>query len=117
MKGYTGCLCPGDTLTYECTVVGGNTLVWRGSALSCPSTDNEIVLLLSDRISLSKSCNNGTVTAKFIRIADTYISQLNVTWTRDLIGESIECMHEYDAIEDANVTVTFGSLNISNGGS
>ena len=41
------CICPGDTLTYECTVVGLGVTVWTGSAFSCPSSNNEIALLHS----------------------------------------------------------------------
>ena len=32
--GNTGCLCPGDTLQFDCTNEGGGTTIWRGTLLS-----------------------------------------------------------------------------------
>ena len=50
----TNCTCPGYTVTYECTVMGGVGTVWRGSAVNCENSANEMLLLhncfgLSDR--------------------------------------------------------------------
>ena len=42
------CICPGETLTYKCTVLGerGGTTVWQGSAFNC--TSRQISLFHSD---------------------------------------------------------------------
>ena len=51
----SGCTCPGYT-TFECTIqsgLGGAT-VWKGSALDCIKSNNEIVLLHS-RFGLDRS--------------------------------------------------------------
>ena len=46
----SGCACPGDTLTYECTVVGAGSTIWTGSAFNC-SNSNYMILLLHNRFS------------------------------------------------------------------
>ena len=43
----SGCACPGDTLTYECTIMSvlGGATVWTGTALALNCLYGEIVLL------------------------------------------------------------------------
>ena len=91
--------CAGDTLTYECTVVGGilgGATVWKGTAFDCPL--NEIALLHSRFINRTFGvCNNGAIVARSLLVEGnntTYISQLNVTVTSDMAGETIMCVHD-----------------------
>ena len=109
----TCCPDPSDVtlLTFECSVIGrpvGST-VWRGSAFDCPN--EEIVLLHSLFMSKSGSygmCNNGSIVGRGLRSENgCYTSQLNVTVTPDMIGKSIECVHD-----DITSTSTVGTLNI-----
>ena len=92
-----GCVCPGDTLTYKCTVMGEAVTIWTGSALHCTSTSNEIVLLHSRFLyngngQLLSHCSNRTIVARIISVeGNNYTSQLNVTVTPDTAGETIEC--------------------------
>ena len=89
----SGCVCPGDTLTYECTVMGEVATIWTGSALHCTSTNNEIVLLHS-RFGNGQlnSCRYGAIVASSLSVEDNnYTSQLNVTVTPDIAGKTIEC--------------------------
>ena len=110
------CQCPGDIVTYECTVIGGQggTTVWTGSAFHCPSSDHMIQLVHGHFASEKGSvryCNDGDIVARGLRVENnSYTSQLNVTLTSDLAGESIECFHD----DGINFT-TVGLLNITAG--
>ena len=84
------CNCVGDTLTFECTVMTGRGTIWRGSAFNCDSSGNEIILLNSS--DGDETCNSGMITGRVIkREGNNYTSQLNVTFSSDLIGRTIEC--------------------------
>jgi hypothetical protein len=90
-----GCICPGDTLIYECTVVGGSSTVWTGNAFICPP-QNEIVLVHSRFESangISHSCNNGAIMGRSLAVeGDNYTSQLNLTITLETAGKTITCI-------------------------
>ena len=92
----TSCTCPGYTVTYECTVMGGIGTVWRGSAINCENSANEVFLLhnrfgLSDR-DYTKTCNNGTISGRGVRVTGGfYTSQLSVKISLDLLGKTVEC--------------------------
>ena len=94
----SGCACPGDTLTYECTVVGGprGVTVWTGSGFDCAA--NEIVL--SHKRFLNGtfgSCNNGAIVARSVSVeGNNYISQLNVS--SDIAGKTIKCLYDNGTI-------------------
>ena len=70
--------------------------VWRGSAFDCSS--EEIILLHNRFTSLNGAygqCNNGSIVGRNLGTdSGRYTSQLNVTATPDIIGKSIECLHE-----------------------
>ena len=86
------CNCIGDTLTFEleCTVMTGKGTIWRGSAFDCDSSGNEIILLNSSVG--DETCNSGNITGRVIeRERNNYTSQLNVIYSTDLIGRTIEC--------------------------
>ena len=100
-ESRNGCVCLGDTLTYNCTVIGslGGATIWRGSALSgCHPNDDEIVLLHS-RFTMSNGgtfgvCNNGDIVGRSIGIeGSNYTSQLNVIVTPDIIQKTIMCIN------------------------
>ena len=91
-----GCVDPGDTLTYECTVMGGVATIWAGSASDCPLSGNEIVLLHNRFVhsEISVSCNNGSIVARGLYVDhenNNYTSQLNVTVTPGTVGKTIIC--------------------------
>ena len=109
--------CSEYTFTYECTVVGrpSGMTVWRGSAFDC--IQKEIVLLHSqftsenDGIRAHGVCNNGSIVGEGRKIENgSYTSQLNVNATSDIIGKTIECVHD----EAGNVSVV-GLLTIMAG--
>ena len=117
ISGYTlsnGCVCLGDTLTYNCTVMGsfGGATTWRGTALrECQPNDDEIVLLHS-RFTMSNGgnfgeCNNGDIVGRSLGVeGSNYSSQLNVTVTPDVIGKNIMCINEATSSEIVQFSVT-----------
>ena len=94
------CVCPRDTLTYECTAIGipGGATVWTGTALSsCPS--GEIVLLHSHFTSsggISRSCDGARVAQSLFVQDNLYTLRLNITVLHNTEGETITCL--YDAM-------------------
>ena len=111
------CASPGlrycDTLTFECTVVGGFGTVWRGLAFDCENSNNEITLLHSRFVNGTiGTCNNDSIIGRSIgdENGTCFTSQLSVTITPDIIGNTIECIH--DDYEHVNTTVV-GSFTIS----
>ena len=117
----TGCLCPGDVVTYKCTTVKVTTMIWRGSVFSvlCPRDVQELVVVYQDITFQDSgyiaSCNGGAIRASSVR-AETesadlvYSSQLNVTLTSDMIGKSIKCF-----VDDGTSEIIIDSLNIKDG--
>ena len=108
------CASPGlrycDTLTFECTVVGGLGTVWRGSAFDCENSNNEITLLHSRFVNGTiGTCNNDSIIGRSIGVENgtCFTSQLSIMISPDLIGKTIECLHD-----DYNTTVV-GSFTIS----
>ena len=112
-----GCICPGHTLTLECTVSlarstqGGET-VWKGSGTTfdCNNTHNEIVLLHSQFVStgpgVARMCNNGSIQAQSLRVNSentTYTSQFNITVSSDIIDQNITC--QYDDVSSQITTI------------
>ena len=107
------CICPGFNLTYECVVMGTDAgfTVWRGSALDC--TSNGIILRHNRFSSMEGAmgeCNEGSIIGRSrLESGLFYISQLSVRVSPEVIGRSIECIHD-----DANVTFRLiGSATIS----
>ena len=111
------CICPGDIVTYECTVVGnyGGFTVWMGDFFHCSSGKRVIELLhrplVEGGTSNERTCNNGAVVGRIIRVENgTFTSQLNVSLTPDIVGKSIEC-----ANDNGTRIHRVGSLNLAIG--
>ena len=95
--GSADCTCPEDILVFTCIVDGGVITLWRGTAFSCPTTNNEILLrhtLIASRTA-SGTCNNGAIVGRGVGEEDNvYTSQLNVTVSSDLNSQTIECAYD-----------------------
>ena len=94
----SGCACPGDILTYECTAVGAGFTIWTGSAFNCSNRDY-MILLFHNYFSLAKGdyglCNNGDIVGQSLSVeGNNYTSQLNVTVTSNTAGKTIECSYD-----------------------
>ena len=97
------CVCPGHQLRLECTVVGGGTTVWTGSALDCtPSYYNRIILRHSQfENGTSVGCNNSGIIVRSINTTSDsdgikYISQLIIQLDENntLEGRTVECFND-----------------------
>ena len=90
----SGCICTGDIVTYECTAMETEAIIWTGSAFNCQSSGNEIVLLPRSYRIYAVTCNNGATFIAGQNLAlqgNHHTSQLNVTTTPDIAGKTVEC--------------------------
>ena len=109
------CTCTGHVLTYECTVTGSGSTVWKGSAFEC--TSGEIVLQhnLFDQMMAAGVCNDGLFSAYGIRVDNnSYTSQLNITVSHSAAGKTIECAYDNGQREASigtdTISITTGKL-------
>jgi hypothetical protein len=81
----------GEVLTFTCTVGGGNTVIWSGSAFDCAG--NEITLVHEEfNNGTSGECNNGAIVGwSADTIVTCYISKLNVTASNGLNNKTVKC--------------------------
>ena len=106
------CDCQRNSVTFECSVLGGTATVFQGSALSCGATSNEISLLHS-RFNTSNGtnglCNDGLIVAQSVRIeSNCYTSTLNVTFiSPNLIGRMINCIKD-----DGTTSILIDTISI-----
>ena len=116
-----GCVCLGDNLTINCTVLAtaDEVTIWKGTAFDCEDRNNKITLIHNRFMSpggTSKDCNNGAIVAQSIGVEDSqYSSQLNVTVTDDMAGKTIMCLtaNASDQIIQFSTTITIGMKAVS----
>ena len=104
------CACPDYGITVTCTVVGIGATVWMGSAFSCPSTSNEIILL-HNRFNNGAHgiCNNGDIRGTSLEAGNnSYTSKLEIKLTADILGSAIGCVYD-----NGISTTTIASINIT----
>ena len=104
------CICPDYTVVYVCTIMGGDGdhTVWKITAFD----DCLNVILVHNEFEMIKTCNNKSVVAKGISLSEGYYtSQLNLTVSHDIIGQSIECIHDDT---DGGTLKTIGKMTVSN---
>ena len=119
-------VCPGDILSFQCTVTGGHATVWQGSAFDCANSNNEIQFGHNQFNNTStKSCNDGIIVGQSLYIEDNnYTSQLTITITTNMTGKTIQCAHDDGTSEKfiGNYTINYSkdsvcaNLNGLNGG-
>ena len=101
--------CIGHQLVYECTTIGPGSTVWTGTVFHCRS--KSIVLshsLFNMPGGTEGSCNNGdrvivghSRRAASINNSYAYTSQLNVTVDASMSGETVKCVYNDGASENA----------------
>ena len=110
------CVCPGDVVTFECTVIGGfgTTTVWKSDIFHC-SSGKQVIELVHRPVNFeqegdnTRACNNGDIVGRIVRSEnDSFTSQLNVTLTQNISGGRIECIGD-----NGISTHRIGSLNIT----
>ena len=112
------CVCPGEEVTFECTVCGIlAATVWTGSLFDCAGGE---ILLRHRQFEYGSAigeCNNGTVVARSIGVSDVngsycYSSQLNVIINSVMNNKTVTCLQIYST----NVTVIDTlTINITTG--
>ena len=119
------CLCPEATihnLTYECTTVGPGTTLWRGTAFNCIANGHEIALrhsLFTSPQGAHAQCNNGNITGHSLQFEKGhYTSQIQVLFSPDLLGHTIECVHynliSYELIGNSTIEISTGIDIVTN---
>ena len=100
---------------YECTVNGGSATIFRmmPNFTDCSKTDNmkqDLVLLHSQFYSALITCNNNSIVGHSLKIENgtDYISQLEVTFSSELVGGIIECLHD-----DGTTVSSVGNITIT----
>ena len=88
------CTCEGYVQVYECRITGSGATVWTGTAFDCSS--NEIIILhTSSNAGVEIACNDGAIVGELIRAENnTYVSQLTVSVSAQMVGTSISCSHD-----------------------
>ena len=108
-----GCVCPGDILTYECTVMGQyrDSTIWTGTVFrSCEIT------LLHHRFpnGIFGVCNKGAIVALSVSVkGNLYTSQLSVLVTPEIVGSSIECLHDNGSLYTTYLSLTIPTTGLS----
>jgi hypothetical protein len=117
LVAVNSCTCEGYDQVYECRVTGSGATVWRGSAFNCPATGNEISFFhISSGI--EATCNGGAIVGHIIRADNnTYISQLTVSVSAEMIGMNVSCFHDSPGgavklIGSSLLTLTTGNVNL-----
>ena len=97
------CTCEGYSQIYECRVTGSGTIFWNGTAFDCPSSSNEINLFLGS-FGTQEVCNYGAISGRIIRVENnTYVSQLSVSVSGEMIGLNISCYHDSGGSQNVNL--------------
>lgn len=103
-------------MKFECNVVGAGTTVFEGSAFDCENSHNEIKLLhlrFNSTDGARGTCNNGIIVGRSTGVEDSlYTSQLDVRISSNLIGRTVECIHDNGTTTE---TVGIYSLMVANG--
>ena len=106
------CTCPGRELRLQCTVVGGFSTIWTGTAFNCSGRGNQIHLSHA-RFGSGGAidiCNSGMITGRILnRTFDgpnsIYTSQLTINLpllndtNNTLDGRTVECAYISDTID------------------
>ena len=113
-RGANECVCPGDKLTYTCSVQGNGygVTIWNGSAFT-DCLQNEITLLHSRFSSMgdSGSCNNRAIMARSLGVqGKNYTSQLNITLTPYIAGKIIMCAYSVLTTDPADDNILFSAI-------
>ena len=95
------CACPGDSLTYTCTVVGGVATVWSGIC-SGISTITMLHARFGDGSAVDE-CNSGSIVGRGVSVVNytgvpCYISELSFNASSDLNGRTVGCSRDGVAI-------------------
>ena len=115
MLAINNCTCEGCDQVYECRVTGSGATVWTGTAFDC--SNNEIAILhSSSSTGVEITCNDGAIVGRLIRAENnTYISQLTVSVSAQMVDTNISCSHDSRGthlIDSLLLTLTTGNASV-----
>ena len=90
--------------------------MWTGTAFDC--SNNEIIILHSSpNTGVEIACNNGAIVGRLTRAEDnTYVSQLTVSVSAQMVGTNISCSHDLSngthLIGSSILTLTMGNASL-----
>ena len=128
LKNINDSVCPGDILTFECTVFGGVSTVYKfkSSAFDSIMCNIEDIVLIHSRFnssassgdSQSRSCTIGNrnvaLHGQSVRnVNGSYTSQLKITLFSSLYGSTIDCVHDNGSKEISVGSYPLGNLSAS----
>lgn len=87
------CICPGDRLTFTCTVVGDGSTIWRGTSFQCDRQQIALRHSLFTSGGATGDCNDGILAQSLTSVDGCFTSQLNITITSDLNNKTVECAY------------------------
>ena len=104
------CVCPGRELKLKCTVVGGFSTTWRGTAFDCPGQGDEILLRHSRFESgTALNCTNGIIMG---RSHNRTFDDSNSTFTSQLIIHLPSLNATNNRLEGRTVQCTRGGVTV-----
>ena len=111
LRSLNDCFCPGQDVSFECTVIGGELTLWHGNALMCQGGE---ITLLHNEFNTSAAmgeCNSGEtlISARGVRVVNnSYTSHLDVTLTPTAIGRDIACSSSDEVIDSTTLRMSTG---------
>lgn len=86
----SGCPCPGETITCECTAAAGTqAIVWSGSIFDFGEGSCDRIVVLGDRV--PGECK-GIVAYGYSAPDGHFISKMNLTATGSYNGRTVQCL-------------------------
>ena len=110
------CTCEGNNVTYECTVFGNGATIWKGTALNCSLTNNELTVFHTINFTSQRPpppCNNGAITVHAIGAENgSYTSQITIQVSDELNGTTVVCAHDDGTLstEIGSAIITIGTI-------
>jgi hypothetical protein len=85
------CVCPGEEVTYTCSILGGGATLWSGTTLDCGPRDIPLHHSNSFLPGTFPYCD-GNITSEIVgRVGDCYISRLKVAAINKFNNTLIDC--------------------------
>ena len=100
----SNCICPGENITYFCSISSDGFTVWSGTVME----SNCMIVLPHNEFASNNSvayCNNRAVVGRGVsQENDCYTSTLSIPATPDLEGRTIVCQLDNVIVTTINTT-------------
>ena len=110
-------------MTFTCSIVGGGSTIWNGTAFDCPSntnTFNNQIFLRHSAFGMldepSGTCNEGAIVGEGVSVESTrYTSRLIVRVNSNIVGKNVSCIYE-DSAQARETLVGITTIELTSGG-